>query len=80
MKFHLPRMSMPLLFIRHKGEDLQVNAIIDTIVIEPDEARVMLTWRTSLPLRRNCFEIKQLVVGITAMETQQESVNPCGAC
>jgi hypothetical protein len=79
-KFQVPCMSMPLLFIHPRGKDLQVNAVIDTIVIEPDKAQVMLTWRTSLPLRRNCFEIKQLVVGAAAMETQQENMKPCGGC
>jgi len=79
MKFQLPRRSLPILFIRHRGEDLQVNAVIDTILIEPDEGRIMLTWRTSLPLRRNCFEIKQAVIG-KAIQRQHEGTRPRGCC
>lgn len=81
-KFQLPRMSMPILFIRHRGEDLQVNAVIDTVLIEPDEDRFMLTWRTSLPLRWNCFEISEVVVGkmVTKDEEKANSSRPCGGC
>jgi hypothetical protein len=62
-RFHLPRMRMPVLFIPYRGEDRQLEAVIDTILIEPDQNRFMLTWRASLPLRRNCFELRQLIVG-----------------
>jgi hypothetical protein len=79
-RFQLPRVSMNILFIRHRAEDLQVNAVIDTVLIEPDEDRFMVTWRTSLPLRRNCFEIKQAVVGGIATEGEEESIKPCGSC
>jgi hypothetical protein len=64
-RFQLPKKSMPILFIPHGGKDQQLEAVIDTIVIEPDQGRFMLTWRTSLPLRRNCFEIQRVVVGKT---------------
>jgi len=36
---------------------------MDTIVIEPDHNRFMLTWRWPLPLMRGCFELKQVIVG-----------------
>jgi hypothetical protein len=37
--------------------------VCDTLLVEPDEGRFTLTWRTSLPLRQSCFEIRQIVVG-----------------
>ena len=32
--------------------------MLDTILIEPDLRRVLLTWRASVPLRRNMFEMR----------------------
>jgi hypothetical protein len=61
------------LFIFHDGKDQQLDAVIDTIVIEPDQGRFILTWRTSLPLRRNCFEIEQVVVGKTLQAHHRET-------
>jgi hypothetical protein len=64
-RFRLPKMPMPVLFIPHRGEAKQHGAVVDTVLIEPDKNRLMLTWRVSLPLRRNCFELAQVVVGKT---------------
>ena len=62
-RFRLPKMYMPVLFIPYRGENRQVEAVIDTILIEPDQNRFMVTWRVSIPLRRNCFELRQVIVG-----------------
>jgi hypothetical protein len=82
MKFQLPRTSVPILFIRHRADDLQLNSLMDTLLIEPDQNRFMLTWRTSLPLRRNCFEISQVVVGKMAGKHEEKAnpSRPCGGC
>jgi len=77
--FRLPRMSMPILITPYRGKDQQLNPVIDTVIIEPDHGRFTLTWRTSLPLRRNCFEISQTVVGKVAQGRQQYA-NPCSSC
>lgn len=63
MRFTLPRRRMPILFIPHKGADTEHEAVVDTIVIEPDLGRFTMTWRTSLPLRKNCFDFKQVIAG-----------------
>lgn len=72
-RFRLPKMSMPVLFIPHGREAKQQDAVIDTLVIEPDHCRFMLTWRTSLPLRRDCFEISQIVAGRTLRAHRRET-------
>lgn len=64
-KFCLPQMTMPILFIPFQGKAKVIKAVIDTIVLEPDEGRFMLTWRVSLPLQRNMFEMERVVVGKT---------------
>jgi hypothetical protein len=64
-RFRIPRTSMPVRFLPHRGKEHRVNAVCDTLVIEPDASRFMLTWRAEFRLRRNIFELKQIVVGGT---------------
>jgi len=79
MGFRLPRMSMPILITPYRSEDQQLNPVIDTVLIEPDHSRFTLTWRAPLPLRRNCFEIFQVVIGKKTKKRKQYA-NPCGSC
>lgn len=37
--------------------------MIDTLLIDTDTQRVEITWRTRRPLKRNLFEIAQVLVG-----------------
>jgi hypothetical protein len=62
-RFQLPRVEMPVEFTDVKGARTDTPAILDTILIEPDQGRFMLVWRTSLPLRRNLLELRRAVVG-----------------
>ncbi|SJM93104.1 DUF2169 family type VI secretion system accessory protein [Crenothrix polyspora] len=61
--FTLPVIEMPVVFFRKKGERHETFAVIDTLVIEPDKGTFSLTWRASLPLKKNMFEIPQVLVG-----------------
>lgn len=61
--FHLPSIEMSVVFFRKKGEKHETQAVIDTIVIEPDKGLFTMTWRASLPLKKNIFEIPQVLVG-----------------
>ena len=54
---------MPVTFIPYRRKDIQRDGVCDTLVIEPDLERFTMTWRVSLPLRRNLFELKKTVVG-----------------
>ena len=63
LAFQLPPAYMPVLFVPHRGEDQQVEAVIDTLVIEPDLQRFSVTWRASLPMRKSCFDLKQVIAG-----------------
>jgi len=72
--FRVPKMPMPVLFIPRRGEAKQHEAVVDTILIEPDLSRFMLTWRTSFPLKRNCFEIRQMIVGETVSGYRRRTI------
>jgi hypothetical protein len=61
--FQLPTIDMPVEFNNAAGERSEQAAVIDTIVLQPDRARLNLVWRTSLPLKDNVREIKQIVIG-----------------
>jgi hypothetical protein len=62
-RFTLPSVSMPVLFLPYRGNDQQVNADLDTVLIEPEFGRFMLTWRVALPMRRSCFDIRETIAG-----------------
>lgn len=70
--FRLPHLQAPIhVFTKGGGrEDLIAN--LDTIVIEPDLGRVLLSWRVARPLRRDLFEIAQVLVGRKGREWWQQ--------
>lgn len=63
IKYQIPRVYMPVIFIPCRGKDIIKEAVIDTLLIEPDKNRFFLTWRVPLSLRKNCFELNQIIVG-----------------
>ena len=46
-----------------RGEKEEMVAILDTLVLEPDRGRFILTWRASRPLQRNMFDVALVVAG-----------------
>ncbi len=62
-QFRLPSVAVPVVFGRKRREDVQRPSVLDTIVIEPDRARINLTWRTSIPLENDIFEVPEAIVG-----------------
>ncbi len=61
--FRLPKVEIPVTFYFKNYEEKDLNAAGDTLIIEPDLDRFTILWRVSLPLRRNMFEVAQVVVG-----------------
>lgn len=61
--FRIPEMQVPVTFFLKKGGHETVQAVIDTLLIDTDMQHVEITWRTSRPLKRNLFEIAQVLVG-----------------
>jgi hypothetical protein len=61
--FRIPSLGVPVTFFLNKGGHETLHAVIDTLLIDTDANQVQLTWRTSRPLRRNMFEISQVLVG-----------------
>jgi hypothetical protein len=61
--FRLPVVNMPVVFYPRRGENIETSGVIDTIVIEPDFHRFTMTWRSHIALRKNMFEIEQILIG-----------------
>jgi hypothetical protein len=61
--FTVPSVTMPVMFIPKRDPDETVDAVIDTLLIEPDHDRFSVTWRASHPLKRDFFELRETIVG-----------------
>ena len=70
--FVLPQFEAPIHFIPKHGTREEYAAKPDTIVIEPDLGRVMVSWRVARPLRKSMFEIAQVLVGRKGSEWWQQ--------
>ena len=61
--FKLPTVRVPITFYLRDHTEREMQAVNDTLLIEPDAGRIIMLWRTALPLQRNMFEVAQVVVG-----------------
>lgn len=61
--FKLPKVDMPIVFFYKKGGRFETHGVIDTLVLEPDAGIFTICWRASLPLKRNMFEVGQVLAG-----------------
>jgi hypothetical protein len=62
-RLRLPAVEVPVWFFRKGGGHEERRAVLDTVLIEPDRRRLMLTWRASVALKRDIFEVPQALVG-----------------
>lgn len=67
-RFTIPNLHARVGVLPKLGEREYHNAVLDTVVIEPDQQRFTLTWRVTRPLRKSIFEIQQVRVGIRSRE------------
>lgn len=61
-KFQLPKLNVPIWFLY---EDRQVECMskLDTVLIEPDHRRVLLSSRIAVPVERNRPPLREVVLG-----------------
>jgi hypothetical protein len=62
-RFHIPQMIVPVVFFLKNGTTHKTQGMADTLVLEPDAGRFMMTWRAILPLKKNMFEVVQVLTG-----------------
>jgi hypothetical protein len=62
--FKLPPLDLPVqFFLRDEEEMKEDRGVVDTLVIEPDRRRFSVTWRAVHPLKREIFEVEEVVTG-----------------
>jgi hypothetical protein len=61
--FQLPLFNAPVHFFPRKGKREDAALTLDTLVLEPDRGSFQLVWRVTRLLRKNMFEIAQVLVG-----------------
>jgi hypothetical protein len=63
-RFRLPTdLELPVVFFPKRGEPEHMLGTLDSLLIEPDHGTMLLIWRCARPLRRNIFEVGEVVVG-----------------
>jgi hypothetical protein len=61
--FALPGVPPPCARVAlRSGEDQRMDTVLDTVIIEPDEPRVMLLWRAHLPLRSGPHDVTAIEI------------------
>jgi hypothetical protein len=63
LRFALPT-ARPEAEVRIAGQSLAPPVCLETVVIEPDEDRVCLTWRAMLPCDKKALKIQQVTIGM----------------
>jgi hypothetical protein len=63
LSFALPVFDAPVHFFPKRGGRDDAKLALDSIVLEPDAHRFMLTWRATQPLKKSMFEISHVLVG-----------------
>jgi len=61
--FRLPALDIPVTFFNRIGGHDERKAALDTLVLMPDKGVFTMTWRVALPLRKNIFEISEVLIG-----------------
>lgn len=70
--FVLPHLEAPVHIFPKRGGREDLTARVDTIIIEPDLDRIMMTWRVARRLKRNMLEIAEVLVGKKGPEWWQD--------
>ena len=71
-RFTIPPLVAPVHVFPKRGEREDHTAVLDTVLIEPDHQRFTLTWRVTRPLKKNMFEVSQVLVGKKGREWWQQ--------
>ena len=61
LSFRVPRGEVTISFLMKTGPQRLVG-VLDTVIIEPDERRLLLTWRASVPLGRKRSHLRAIEI------------------
>lgn len=63
VKFNLPSERLNMHIVYRNGTRHDMQPVIDSLVLEPDQKRFSMTWRLMVPLKRNMKEVETMIVG-----------------
>ena len=69
--FELPSKEIMVTYFLKNGKEKDVAAKLDTLVIEPDKGIFTLTWRASLSLKKNMFEVAFALISEGAADREK---------
>ena len=58
----VPRLRVGMIFVPRRGQPTWADALLDTIVFEPDENRFTCSWRVSHAVVRDIFDLSEVVL------------------
>lgn len=61
--FKLPKLEVAMEVIRSNGERTTLTPVVDTLIIEPDQERIVMTTRAKIALKRSIHEVDTIIVG-----------------
>jgi hypothetical protein len=62
VSYRAPVLTVPVCF-RFQNADVDRNATLDTVVLEPHLRRALLTWRARVALPRKASDLREILVG-----------------
>jgi hypothetical protein len=66
-QFRLPALA-PRVVYRLDGEAVERPAVLDTVVLEPDAARVVLLWRAALVCDKKALRVREVAASVPAVK------------
>ena len=60
--FIVPTVQVPIMYT-FRDREVQGKSKLDTLMIEPDLGRIMVTWRTMVPVGRKIHSLREVIVG-----------------
>jgi len=62
-RFQIPEYRVPVVIVPTSEREREIHPVVDTLLIEPDHHRIMLTLRCAVPMKKSVFDIRRTVVG-----------------
>lgn len=77
--FIVPTVQVPIMY-KFRDREVDGKSKLDTLMIEPDLGRIMITWRTMVPLGRKIHALREIMIGkkeapISPRRTQLEKLH-----
>lgn len=75
LMFTVPRVAVPITF-RFKDRNVVAEPNLDTVIVEPDQRRVLVAWRATVPVGRKLTALREIVVGAQPRNGPQAAGKP----